>query len=265
MTDTIATATMRLVGGEPGPATREIELAAELLPLARARVLELGCGRAEFTRALAVRFPESRITAMEVDAVQHAKNLASERPGNVAFAAGGADAIPLPAASVDVVLMLKSLHHVPVARMDAALAEIARVLVPGGHAYFSEPICAGEFNAIMSTFHDERVVREAAFAALVRAVASGRFELSAERFWQAQRRFAGFAEFEERMIGATHTTHRLSPATHAAVRERFLRHAAPDGTATFAQPMRVDVLRLRAPLQSAAAAACADAQAQWKL
>jgi len=237
---------MRLAAADPGPHSREIEQAALLLPLEQARVLELGCGRAEFTRALAARFPASRITAMEVDAIQHAKNLAAERPGNVAFAAGGADAIPLPAASVDVVLMLKSLHHVPVERMDAALAEIARVLVPGGFAYFSEPIYAGEFNAIMSLFHDERAVREAAFAALVRTVATGRFELVAERFWQARRRFAGFAEFDERMIGATHTTHRLSRATHAAVRERFLRHLAPDGTATFDQPMRVDVLRRRA-------------------
>ena len=237
---------MRLAAADPGPHSREIEQAALLLPLEQARVLELGCGRAEFTRALAARFPASRITAMEVDAIQHAKNLAAERPGNVTFAAGGADAIPLPAASVDVVLMLKSLHHVPVERMDAALAEIARVLAPGGFAYFSEPIYAGEFNAIMSLFHDERAVREAAFAALVRAVATGRFELVAERFWQARRRFAGFAEFDERMIGATHTTHRLSRATHAAVRERFLRHLAPDGTATFDQPMRVDVLRRRA-------------------
>jgi len=237
---------MRLAAADPGPHSREIEQAALLLPLEQARVLELGCGRAEFTRALAARFPAARITAMEVDAIQHAKNLAAERPGNVAFAAGGADAIPLPAASVDVVLMLKSLHHVPVERMDAALAEIARVLAPGGFAYFSEPIYAGEFNAIMSLFHDERAVREAAFAALVRAVATGRFELVAERFWQARRRFAGFAEFDERMIGATHTTHRLSRATHATVRERFLRHLAPDGTATFDQPMRVDVLRRRA-------------------
>ena len=237
---------MRLAAADPGPHSREIEQAALLLPHEQARVLELGCGRAEFTRALAARFPASRITAMEVDAIQHAKNLAAERPGNVAFAAGSADAIPLPAASVDVVLMLKSLHHVPVERMDAALAEIARVLVPGGFAYFSEPIYAGEFNAIMSLFHDERAVREAAFAALVRAVATGRFELVAERFWQARRRFAGFAEFDERMIGATHTTHRLSRATHAAVRERFLRHLASDGTATFDQPMRVDVLRRRA-------------------
>jgi ubiquinone/menaquinone biosynthesis C-methylase UbiE len=240
---TTASPAMRLDRADRGPFAREIDLAAELLPLAGARILELGCGRAEFTRALAARFPRSRITAMEVDRIQHARNLAAASPDNVVFEEGGADAIPLPDACVDVVLMLKSLHHVPPARMDDALAEIARVLVPGGLAYFSEPICAGDFDAIVSLFHDERAVREAAFAALVRAVASGRFELAVERFWRARRHFAGFAEFDERMIRATHTEHRLSPATHAAVRERFRRHLAADGTATFDQPMRVDVLR----------------------
>ena len=236
---------MRLADADPGPFAREIDLAAELLPLASARILELGCGRAEFTRALAERFPGAYVVAMEVDATQHAKNLAERRPGNVEFATGGADAIPRADASVDVVLMLKSLHHVPVARMDVALAEIARVLRPGGLAYFSEPVYAGEFNAIVALFHDERHARHAAFDALVRAVASGPFELVAERFWQAKRRFAGFAEFDLRMIRATHTEHRLSSDTYATVRQRFERHVAADGSATFDQPMRVDVLRRR--------------------
>ena len=239
---------------------------------------------------------------MEVDAVQHEKNLAADRPGNVEFAAGGADAIPLPDASVDVVLMLKSLHHVPVARMDAALAEIARVLAPGGFAYFSEPIYAGEFNAIVALFHDERVVREAAFAALVRAVGSGRFELAAERFWRAKRRFAGFAEFDERLIRATHTEHRLSDdnvregarALPASPRRRRHGDVRPADARRRAAPARlIDRLLhsgLRVPprraclpvsaaplardafgpgfarlAQSARAAACADAQAHWKL
>ena len=48
---------------------------------------------------------------------------------------GGAQAIDLPADSIDLVIMLKSLHHVPTELMDRALAEIHRVLKPGGLAY----------------------------------------------------------------------------------------------------------------------------------
>ena len=84
-----------------------------LLPLAHARILELGCGRAEATRAIALRHPEARITAMEVDRIQHAINLARRDLPNVEHIEAGAQAIPADDASFDVVLMFKSLHHVP--------------------------------------------------------------------------------------------------------------------------------------------------------
>ncbi|NNL84587.1 MAG: class I SAM-dependent methyltransferase [Myxococcales bacterium] len=59
------------------------------------------------------------------------------------FADFGAEAIAAPDASFDVVMLFKSLHHVPVQMMDAALNEIARVLKPDGTAYISEPVFAG--------------------------------------------------------------------------------------------------------------------------
>jgi ubiquinone/menaquinone biosynthesis C-methylase UbiE len=233
---------MQIASPDRGRPARDIDVFAELVPLASARIVELGCGRAELTRAIAARYPDARITALEVDRIQHARNLASAPPPNVVFGYGSADAIPLPDGSCDVVLMAKSLHHVPVPAMDAALAEIARVLVPGGFAAFSEPVYAGEFNALMAIFHDEKLVREAAFAALQRAVEDGRFALVAQSFHTATRRFADFADFERRMIGVTHTEHRLTAAQLEAVRDRFARHLTPDG-ASFGQPMRIDVLQ----------------------
>jgi ubiquinone/menaquinone biosynthesis C-methylase UbiE len=233
---------MQLISSEPGSPKRDIDLVSAWLPRGRVSVLELGCGRAELTRAIAGKHPEAQITALEVDRTQHALNLAAEAPANVQFGFGGADDIPAPDGSFDMVLMAKSLHHVAMERMDRALTEIARVLRAGGLALFSEPVYAGEFNAVMSIFHDERVVREAAFAALERAVAGGLFELAAEEFHTALRRYANFADFERRMIGVTHTEHRLSTAQMAAVRERFARSETAAG-ATFRQPMRVDVLR----------------------
>jgi SAM-dependent methyltransferase len=228
------------------PAATEVNtdraLCRELLPLAGARVLELGCGRAETTRALAEAFPTARITAMEVDRVQHAKNLAVRDLPNVTFVEGGAQAIPAPDASFDVAIMLKSLHHVPLVEMDGALAEIRRVLVPGGLAYVSEPVYAGDYNDIIRLFHDERSVREAAFAALQRCVEGGVLELVAERFFLAPLRFESWEHFDERMLQSTHTTHVLSPATLAQVRERFMRHVGPQG-AKFLTPARVDLLR----------------------
>ena len=144
-----ALAPMRLKSGAFGPARSEAEVYASLVPMANARVLELGCGKADVLRRLAGEFPDSRFLALEVDALQGALNAKSEAPGNLVFGTGGAEAIPAIDDAFDAVLMLKSLHHVPRAELDRALHEIHRVLRPGGLALFSEPVFAGEYNEVI--------------------------------------------------------------------------------------------------------------------
>ncbi len=234
--------TMKLSGPAEQCELPEASIYEPLLPLARARVLELGCGCADATRAIARCHPDACITAMEVDKTQHAINVADSDLPNVEFVEGGAQAIPAADASFDIVMMFKSLHHVPDDALDAALAEIRRVLVPGGLVYVSEPVFAGAYNDVIRIFHNEERVRVAAFAALRRAVASGNFELACERFFLAPVKFASFDEFERRVIGVTHTHHRLTPEQYDATRTAFAAHAGPDGV-HFGQPMRVDLLR----------------------
>ena len=88
-------------------------------------MLELGCGRAEKTRTLAESGRPKAIIALEVDTIQHARNLEITDLPQVSFRQGGAEAIPADDASADIVIMFKSLHHVPVEHMDQALKEIA--------------------------------------------------------------------------------------------------------------------------------------------
>lgn len=213
-----------------------------LLPIAGARVLELGCGAAELTREIAASVPGVSITALEVDSIQHQKNLAVQGLPNVAFRLGGAEAIPAPDASFDIALMFRSLHHVPVDRMDQALLEIRRILKPGGLAYFEEPVFDGEYSEVMRIFHDEQFVREAAFLALERAVASGLMELVAEKFFLTPKRFADWAQFERDIREKTHTEHRLTDAQWKAAETRFMR-SMTSGGGLFMQPLRVDLLR----------------------
>lgn len=218
----------------------ELDEIIAALPLAGAHVLELGCGKAEKTRALAPHV--AAIVAMEVDAIQHGRNLQIADLPNVSFRQGAAEAIPEPDGTFDLVMMFKSLHHVPTKSMDLALREIHRVLKPGGLAWISEPVYAGEFNEILRLFHDEREVREAAFAAVRQAVHTGRFALLGQHFFSTPGHFDSFAQFEERIIQVTHTDHRLSPERLAAVREKFESHLTAAG-ATFRNPLRIDVLR----------------------
>ncbi len=237
-----AAATMRLAAPSASPLCAEKDIYSSRLALAGADVIELGCGRAIHTLSIAKAFPGARITAMEVDPVQNKLNAALAAPPNLRFAAGGAEAIAAGDASADVVMMFKSLHHVPGASLDRALREIRRVLRPGGLAYISEPVFAGELNEVMRIFHDEQSVRLAAFEALRRAVAQGVFELAGEIFFDVQVAYPGFAEFEKLTIGATHTAHRLDADRHRRVRERFERSMSAEG-AVFRSPMRVDLLR----------------------
>lgn len=233
---------MQIAAADPGPLRPEPEVFEDLLELDHTHILELGCGAARLTRLIAEAGAGRRITALEVDRIQHDKNLAIDDLPNVQFGLAGAEAIPLDGASVDRVFMFKSLHHVPVELMDQAMAEIARVLRPGGLLYVSEPIYAGAFNDILKLFNDEQRVREAAFAATQRAVQQGLFTLRQQVFFRSPVRFADFAEFEQRIIGATHSEFKLSPEVYGEVKGRFALHQTAEG-ADFEQPIRVDLLQ----------------------
>lgn len=220
----------------------EHKIYAELLPLQGARIIELGCGSAKHTRQIAETHAPESILACEVDRIQLDKNRAITDLPAVRFVDAGAEAIPAGDASADIVMMFKSLHHVPVESMATAMQEIARVLRPGGLAYISEPIYAGAFNEILRLFHDEGSVRQAAFEAVRNAVADNVLELVEQRFFNTRNDFTDFAEFDQRLLQATHTEHNLSPQLYETVRQRFNAHMTGDG-AHFVMPIRVDLLR----------------------
>ncbi len=220
----------------------EIEIMEDVLPFDGADVLELGCGRARWTRTIAESFPVKSVTATEVDKAQHEKNSQISDLPKVQFIYGGAEDIHLDDDSVDIVIMLKSLHHVPIELMDKALDEIHRVLRRGGLAYISEPVYEGVFNDILRLFNDEKIVRRAAFDALKAAIAKGNFNLELEIFFQSKSEFGNFAEFEDRILFPSHSDHKIDEALHEQVRLAFEPHLGTDG-ASFINPHRVDLLR----------------------
>lgn len=85
---------MRIADPSEDTLVNEVKLMLDTLPLDGARVLELGCGRAEKTRALAETGRVDEIVALEVDTIQHEKNLAITDLPKVRFVHAGAEAIP---------------------------------------------------------------------------------------------------------------------------------------------------------------------------
>jgi ubiquinone/menaquinone biosynthesis C-methylase UbiE len=109
-------------------------------PLAGRRVLDLGCGRhALWTRAYAARGAD--VLAIELDPARCAEavgRLAAAPPsaGRVlGVVRGDGERLPLPAETVAVVHCAQVLEHV--GSPAAFLAEVRRVLRPGGHAYLT--------------------------------------------------------------------------------------------------------------------------------
>ncbi|MBK1687359.1 class I SAM-dependent methyltransferase [Rubrivivax gelatinosus] len=223
----------------------EYEVLSALVPLAGRRIVELGCGDARLVRGVLQRHPDCRVTALEVDTVQHAKNLAAPPTSGLCFVDGRAEAVPAPDASFDLALMLKSLHHVPIPAMAQALAEAARVLAPGGLLYVSEPVYDGGLNDIVRLYNNEGTVRAAAQAALDDALARGPWtEVVRHRFVQPVR-YADFADFERRMLHSSFATYRLDDALVERVHAAFMPHCGPDGAA-FERPLLVRLLRREA-------------------
>jgi ubiquinone/menaquinone biosynthesis C-methylase UbiE len=92
-------------------------------------VLDLGSGTGRFTPALAETFG-GPVTGVEPSArMREIAAVHSPHPG-VTYLEGSAEAIPLPDAGCDLVLLFLVWHHVR--DHEAAAAEIARVLRPGG-------------------------------------------------------------------------------------------------------------------------------------
>jgi ubiquinone/menaquinone biosynthesis C-methylase UbiE len=101
-------------------------------------VLELGSGTGRFSRLIA------EVTGGPVYAAEPSHRMrtiaALEHPHPaVHYLAGGAEAIPLAAASCDAVMMFVVLDHI--ADMEAAAVELSRVLRPGGRV-----LVAGSFS-----------------------------------------------------------------------------------------------------------------------
>lgn len=97
--------------------------------------VDLGSGTGTMTRRLAqLAGPGARVLGIEPNAML--RRVAEERCADlgvaVEFCQGLATEVPLPDASVDVLWCERVLQHVPDAQ--AAVAEIARVLRPGGRA-----------------------------------------------------------------------------------------------------------------------------------
>jgi ubiquinone/menaquinone biosynthesis C-methylase UbiE len=224
--------------------TSDIEVLERLTPVAGVRAVDVGCGNGWLARALAGA--GARVTALEISGdLLAAARAAGEDERGVEYAVGRAEALPLPDATQDLVVFMRSLHHVPIEEMTTALAEARRVLAPGGAVYVSEPLAEGEWFELQSVIEVESETRAAALTAIERCEAQGLRRVHSERY-VTETLLKSADAFRARMLA-------VDPAREAALeayREELSRAFVALGTPAadgrgrvFRHAHRVDVLR----------------------
>jgi len=216
----------------------EVGAISELFSLSGLTVLDIGCGPGKIARDLIAA--GAAVTGIEPDPIQAEKNRRQDPIAGLTFIEARAEELPVADAAFDAVFFFRSLHHVPVASMDAALGEAARVVKSGGRVVVLEPGIHGTHFSVQKNYNDETYVRAMAQEALARTMPT-LFAQSALYTFMMRPRYASFEAMVERVLGQTFNDIRRDKVETDAVRALFEQARTPDGDYAFTQPMLLNV------------------------
>jgi SAM-dependent methyltransferase len=222
-----------------------------LLPVSGLDVVDIGCGGGVLVRALSAR--GARVTGVEISESQLAAAIRDDNGSGARYVVGLAQRLPVPDQAADVVVFMRTLHHVPPAEMLSALGEARRVLRPGGTVYIAEPLAEGDFFELTSLIEDEREVRAAAQRVIADAAEAGLDRVESLEY-DVRLCLAGLDAFAARLVSVDPARGELFEERKALVADAFARLGEPGerpGERCFLAPMRVDVLRVADPVARA--------------
>lgn len=118
-------------GADPEYEEQMLPLIAEYLQ-GMPQVLDIGCGEGQVARHLARTAGVEHVVGVDPSDAQIA--VAQQRGGGPQYVRGAADALPVPDGGFDAAVACLVFEHIT--EVDGALAEVARVLRPGGTFLF---------------------------------------------------------------------------------------------------------------------------------
>ncbi len=224
------------------PRRKHSEILRQHLPMAGARIADVGCGDGALARFMTRE--GARVTGIEPAERRLDKARAAEPAGDEDYRQGVAEDLAFADGSLDAVVFFNSLHHVPVEGQAKALEEAARVLRPGGLVYVQEPLAAGPYFELVQPIEDETAVRAKAHEAIRAAVASGLLAEALELVYDAPYRIADFDAFKEAVIAVDEARRPRFEALEDDLRTAFEATAERhDDAYVLSQPSRLNLLR----------------------
>ena len=218
------------------------EVLREHLPMAGARIADVGCGDGSLVRFMTRE--GARVTGIEPAERRLETARAAEPAGDEDYRQGVAEDLSFADGSLDTVVFFNSLHHVPVEGQAKALQEAVRVLRPGGLVYVQEPLAAGSYFELVQPIEDETVVRAKAYEAIRAAVGAGLLAEALELVYEAPYKIADFAAFKEAVIAVDEARRPRFDAIEADLRAAFETAAERrDDAYVLYQPSRLNLLR----------------------
>jgi SAM-dependent methyltransferase len=217
--------------------TTDLQVLERLVALDGKDVLDVGCGGGALVRELVAR--GARAVGLEISERQ----LGAARSSGIGrFVVGGAQELPLDDDSLDVVVFMRSLHHVPEPAMLAALADSARVLRPGGLVYVAEPLPEGDYFELVRIIDDETEVRAAAQRALTDCARAG-LERRQTLEYEVGAMSTGIDALRKRIVDVDPERAAVFDARKVQLSAAFARLGDErEGGRWFTQPMRADLL-----------------------
>ena len=137
-------------------------------------VLDIGCGTGTLAIMIKQLQPAIRVTGLDPDplALARAARKARRARVEVRFERGSADALPHPDASFDRVFSSMMFHHVRKEQKLNVLADVRRVLRPGGRLEFVD-FAGGTHNMLAQILHGRQASASAGARLLQRLAEAG--------------------------------------------------------------------------------------------
>lgn len=131
-----------------GPIQRTVlQLAAEQFGQPSA-IIDVGCGTGKLLRSAEATFPGAKLVGIDA-AIEMVKQAQSSNPtGTIQFHQATAEELPFPDAAFDLVFSTMSFHHWQ--NQGRGIAEVARVMTPGGRWLLADFIASGFMKRVRS-------------------------------------------------------------------------------------------------------------------